>query len=139
MRKLSRNRRGVTPVLSSLLLTVIAVAGMSIAITATYVITDQLHDSMGERLIIEDVWFTRDQDQDQHQVSLYIRNVGKVSVEVVSVYVNRTDQSFTALELEEGNHGWLHASYSWSADSVYEIKVVTMRGTNVADYYVSPS
>lgn len=133
MRKLSRNRRGVTPVLSSLLLTVIAVAGMSIAITATYVITDQLHDSMGERLIIEDVWFTPD------QVSLYIRNVGKVSVEVVSVYVNRTDQSFTALELEEGSHGWLHASYSWSADSVYEIKVVTMRGTNVADYYVSPS
>ena len=133
VRKLSRNRRGVTPVLSSLLLTVIAVAGMSIAITATYVITDQLHDSMGERLIIEDVWFTPD------QVSLYIRNVGKVSVEVVSVYVNRTDRSFTALELEEGNHGWLHASYSWSADSVYEIKVVTMRGTNVADYYVSPS
>jgi hypothetical protein len=133
VRKLLLNRRGVTPVLSSLLLTVIAVAGMSIAITATYVITDQLHDSMGERLIIEDVWFTPD------QVSLYLRNVGKVSVEVASVYVNRTDQSFTALELEQNNHGWLHVSYSWSADSVYEIKVVTMRGTIVADYYVSPS
>jgi hypothetical protein len=133
VRKLLRNRRGVTPVLSSLLLTVIAVAVMSIAITATYVITDQLHDSMGERLIIEDVWFTPD------QVSLYLRNVGKVSVEVASVYVNRTDQSFTALELEQNNHGWLHVSYSWSADSVYEIKVVTMRGTIVADYYVSPS
>ena len=133
MRKLSRNRRGVTPVLSSLLLTVIAVAGMAIAITATYVITDELHDSMGERLIVEDVWFTPD------QVSLYLRNVGKVSVEVVSVYLNRTDQSFTALELEEDSHGWLHVNYSWSVDSVYEIKVVTMRGTNVADYYVSPA
>ena len=133
MRKLSRNRRGVTPVLSSLLLTVIAVAGMSIAITATYVITDELHDSMGERLIVEDVWFTPD------QVSLYLRNVGKVSVEMVSVYVNRTDQSFTALELEQDSHGWLHVSYSWNANSVYEIKVVTMRGTNVADYYVSPA
>ncbi len=133
MRKLSRNRRGVTPVLSSLLLTVIAVAGMSIAITATYVITDELHDSMGERLIVEDVWFTPD------QVSLYLRNVGKVSVEMVSVYVNRTDQSFTALELEQDSHGWLHVSYSWSANSVYEVKVVTKRGTNVADYYVSPS
>ena len=133
MRKLSRNRRAVTPVLSSLLLTVIAVAGMSIAITATYVITDELHDSMGERLVVEDVWFTPD------QVSLYLRNVGKVSVQVVSVYVNRTDQSFTALELEEDNHGWLHVSYSWNADSAYEIKVVTKRGTNVVDYYVSPS
>ena len=106
---------------------------MSIAITATYVITDELHDSMGERLIVEDIWFTPD------QVSLYLRNVGKVSVEMVSVYVNRTDQSFTPLELEEDNNDWLNVDYSWSADSVYEIKVVTGRGTNVADYYVSPS
>jgi hypothetical protein len=133
VRKLSRNKRGVTPVLSSLLLTVIAVAGMSIAITATYVITDELHDSMGERLIVEDVWFT------PAQISLYLRNVGKVSVVVVSVYVNRTDQSFTALDLEENNHGWLHVSYTWNADSVYEIKIITGRGTNVVDYYVSPS
>ena len=133
MRKLWRNRRGITPVLSSLLLTVIAVAGMSIAITATYVITDGLHDSMGERLIVEDVWFTAD------QVSLYIRNVGKVSINVAAVYVNRTSQSFTALELEQNSHGWLNVTFSWSPDSAYEIKVVTRRGTNVVDYYVSPS
>jgi hypothetical protein len=133
VRKLSRNRRGITPVLSSLLMTVIAVAGMSIAVTATYVITDGLHDNMGERLIVEDVWFT------SGQVSLYIRNVGKVSIEVAVVYVNRTDQSFTSLELEQGKHGWLNVAYSWSADSAYEIKVVTRRGTNVVDYYMSPS
>ena len=133
MRKLSRNRRGITPVLSSLLLTVIAVAGMSIAVTATYVITDGLHDNMGERLIVEDVWFT------SGQVSLYLRNVGKVSIEVAAVYVNRTDQSFTSLELEQDKHGWLNVTYSWSADSAYEIKVVTRRGTNVVDYYMSPS
>ena len=133
MRKLSRSRRGITPVLSSLLMTVIAVAGMSIAITATYVITDGLHDNMGERLIVEDVWFTSD------QVSLYLRNVGKVSVNVAAVYIDRIGQSFTALELEQGEHGWLNVTYSWSADSAYEIKVVTRRGTNVVDYYMSPS
>ena len=133
MRKLSRNRRGVTPVLSSLLLTVIAVAGMSIAVTATYVITDELHESMGERLIVEDVWFT------SGQVSLYVRNVGRVSVNVAAVYINRTSQSFTSLELEQNEHGWLTVNYGWSADSAYEIKVVTRRGTNVVDYYVSPS
>jgi hypothetical protein len=133
VRKLSRSRRGITPVLSSLLMTVIAVAGMSIAIAATYVITDGLHDNMGERLIVEDVWFTSD------QVSLYLRNVGKVSVNVAAVYIDRIDQSFTALELEQGEHGWLNITYSWSADSAYEIKVVTRRGTNVVDYYMSPS
>jgi hypothetical protein len=133
LRKLSRNRRGITPVLSSLLMTVIAVAGMSIAVTATYVITDGLHDNMGERLIIEDVWFTSD------QVSLYLRNVGKVSIEVAAVYINRTDRSFTSLELEEGKHGWLKVKYGWKANSAYEIKVVTGRGTTVVGYYMSPS
>ncbi|MCK4884875.1 hypothetical protein KAS24_02280 [Candidatus Bathyarchaeota archaeon] len=119
--------------MSSLLLTVIAVAGMSITVTATYVITDELHESMGERLIVEDVWFTTD------QISLYLRNVGKVSVNIAAVYVNRTGQSFTSLELEQDHHGWLNITYSWSADSAYEIKVVTRRGTNVVDYYMSPS
>jgi len=133
VRKLSRNRRGITPILSSLLLTVIAVAGMSIAVTATYVITDDLHESMGERFIVEDVWFTTD------QISLYLRNVGKVSINVALVYVNSTDQSFTSLEVEQDNHGWLNVTYSWSADSAYEIKVVTRRGTTVVDYYMSPS
>jgi len=133
VRNLLRNRKGITPVLSSLLLMVIAVAAMSIAITATYVITDNLHDIMGERFIVEDVWFTTG------QISIYLRNVGKVSIKIVAVYVNRTSQSFTSLELEEGKHGWLNVTYSWSSNSVYHINVVTSRGTKVVDYYESPS
>ena len=132
MRKLYRNRRGVTPVLSSLLLTVIAVAGMSLAVGATYVITGSLHDNMGERLIVEDVWFN------SNEVWLYLRNVGKVSVNVASVYIKRVDRSFEALRLDQNEHGWLKVTYSWSAGSVYEIKVVTGRGTIVVDYYKSP-
>jgi hypothetical protein len=133
VRKLSRNKRGITPVLSSLLLTVIAVAGMSIAITATYVITDGLHDNMGERFIIEDVWFTSD------KISLYIRNVGKVAIKLDAVYVNKIGQSFSVLELEPNKHGWLNITYSWSSDTAYEINVVTRRATSIVDYYVSPT
>ena len=133
VRNILRNRRGITPVLSSLLLMVIAVAAMSIAITATYVITDNLHDTMGERFIVEDVWFTTG------QISIYLRNVGKVSIKIAAVYVNRTSQSFTPLELEEDKHGWLNVTYSWSSDSVYHINVVSYRGTKVVDYYMSPS
>ncbi len=133
MRKLSRNRRGITPVLSSLLMTVIAVAGMSIAIAATYVITDGLHNNMGERLIVEDVWFTSD------EILLYLRNVGRVLVKIDAIYVNRVGQSFEVLELEQNEHGWLNVAYSWNPNSVYELKVVTVRGTNVAEYYTSPS
>ena len=133
LRNILRNRRGITPVLSNLLLMVIAVAAMSIAITATYVITDNLHDTMGERLIAEDVWFTTE------KISIYLRNVGKVSIKIAAVYVDRTSQSFTPLELEEDKHGWLNVTYSWSSNSVYHLNIVTIRGTKVVDYYTSPS
>lgn len=133
LRNILRNRRGITPVLSNLLLMVIAVAAMSIAITATYVITDNLHDTMGERLIAEDVWFTTE------KISIYLRNVGKVSVKIAAVYVDHTSQSFTPLELEEDKHGWLNVTYSWSSNSVYHLNIVTIRGTKVVDYYTSPS
>jgi len=133
VRNILRNRRGITPVLSSLLLMVIAVAAMSIAITATYVITDNLHDTMGERFIVEDVWFRTD------QISIYLRNVGKVSIKIAAVYVNHSSQSFTYLELEEDKHDWLNVTYSWSSSSVYHINIVTIRGTKVVDYYTSPS
>jgi len=133
VRNILRNRRGITPVLSNLLLMVIAVAAMSIAITATYVITDNLHDTMGERFIVEDVWFTTE------KISIYLRNVGKVSIKIAAVYVDHTSQSFTPLKLEEGKHGWLNVTYSWSFDSVYHINIVTIRGAKVVDYYTSPS
>jgi len=133
LRNILQNRRGITPVLSSLLLMVIAVAAMSIAITATYVITDNLHDTMGERFIVEDVWFTTG------KISICLRNVGKVSIKIAAVYVNRTSQSFTSLDLEEDKHNWLNVTYSWNSDSVHHINIVSSRGTKVVDYYTSPS
>jgi flagellin-like protein len=127
--KILRNKRAVSPVLSSLLLIVIAVAAMSIAITATYVITGNLHDTMGERFVVEDAWFTTG------KISFYLRNVGKVAIKIAAVYVNHTSQSFTPLDLEVDDHGWLNVTYSWKSDSVYYVNIVTSRGTSVVDYY----
>jgi len=133
MRLFLRNKRGVTPVLSNVLLTVVAVAAMSLAASATYVITDNLHQIMGERVIAEDVWFT------SHGIFIYLRNTGKVAVEVSAVYVNFTSQPFTPLMLEVGVHGWLNVTYNWQADALYNINVVTSRGTKIVDYYRTPS
>jgi len=132
VRKLLRDKKGVSPVLSSLLLTVIAVAGMSIAVSATYVITNGLHDNMSERLIVEDVWFNGG------EISVYTRNVGRIKIDIDAIYVNQRSQAFTPLGLEEDQHGWLNITHSWSPDTEYEIKIVTGRGTIVADYYISP-
>jgi len=136
MKRIFRDKRGITPVLSNVLLMVIAVAGMAIAMTATYVITNNLREIMGERFIIEDVWF---KDETTKYIAAYIRNVGKMAIEISAVYVNSTSQSFSSLRLEIGEHSWLDITYDWSLGSVYYINIVTRRGNQVADYYGAPS
>jgi len=133
MKEIFGNKKGITPVLSNLLLMVIAVAGMSIVMTATYVITGNLREIMGERFIVEDVWFTAG------EISLYLRNVGKVPIKIGTVYINYTVESFVPLELDVSDQGWLNVTFSWNSNSLYHINIVTERGTQVADYYESPA
>ncbi len=133
MKRLLKNKLGITPVLSNVLLTVLAVAAMSIAASATYVITENLQQIMGERVIAEDVWFT------SNGISIYLRNVGKTAIETSSAYVNFTSTSFTPLMLEVGEHGWVNITYNWEPASLYNINVVTNRGTKIVDNYKAPS
>ncbi len=132
MRQFLRDKRGVTPVLSNVLLMVVAVAAMSLAASATYVITDNMQQIMGERVIAEDVWFTVD------GISIYLRNIGKVPISVLSVYVNSSSQSFTALNVEVEEDGWLNVTYNWVSNRLYKINVVTTRGVKIMDYYNTP-
>jgi len=126
--------RAITPVLSTLLLTVVAVSIMALATTATYVISTNLRENMSERLIIEDVWF----NPSTGNIHVYLRNIGKISVQVSTVYVNHTSQVFISLKLEIDGHGWLNVSQTWTSNSLYYIDVVTSRGTHVGGYYESP-
>jgi hypothetical protein len=132
MLKLWRNKKAITPVLSNILLLVIAVAGMSISITATYVITGNLRETMGERFIIEDVWFR------PGTISVYLRNTGKTKMSTAGIYVDYVTQPSTELQLEPLEHGWTNITFAWTPDTVYYLKVITSRGTQVADYYKSP-
>jgi len=135
-RRFFSDSRAITPVLSNLLLTVVAVGAMAIATTATYVITTNMREIMSERLIIEDLWF----NNSTGNIQVYLRNVGKVAIQVSAVYVNHTSQSFTPhpFSLEIGKHDWLNISYAWNSGSIYYIDIVTTRGTHVAEYYKAP-
>jgi len=136
MKKLLRSKKAITPVLSNVLMMLIAVAGMSIAITATYVISGNLHDMMGERFIVEDVWFRTGTPR---TIAIYVYNTGKVTISFAAVYVNYTSQSFTTLTLDVGSHSWLNVTYSWNLNTVYHINIASSRGTQIADYYMAPA
>jgi hypothetical protein len=134
IRKLLHDKHAITPVLSSLLLTVVAVAAMALATTATYVITTNLRDNMSERVVIEDLWFNQ-----TSRVDVYLRNVGKVAIHVSAVYINHTPQDFNStFNLEINAHGWLIIPYSWVSGGVYYVDIVTTRGFHVGGYYKAP-
>jgi hypothetical protein len=129
-RDLTHDKHAITPVLSNLLLTVVAVAAMALATTATYVITTNLRENMSERIIIEDLWFNNS------SVKVYLRNVGKVAIHVSAVYINHTSQIFNSpFNLEIGAHDWLNIPYSWVSGGLYYVDIVTNRGTHVGGYY----
>lgn len=128
------DRRAITPVLSSLLLTVIAVAAMAIATSATYVITTNMRETMSERVTVEDVWF----NNSTKSINIYFRNVGRVAVYIVAVYINHTSQSFVGpSRWEIGDNGWVNVSRSWGAHDVFYIDVVTTRGNHFPAFYTT--
>ena len=135
IKRFLRDKRAITPVLSSLLLTVIAVAAMSIATSATYVITTNLRETMSERVIVEDVWF----NSTTHTIDVYAHNVGKVAIQVSAVYVNHVGQLFNSpFRLGLNEHGWLSVAYNWNSGDVYYIDILTSRGTHIASNYNAP-
>lgn len=135
IKRLIKNKRAITPVLSHLLLTVVAVAAMTIATTATYVITTNLRETMSERVIVEDLWF----NNSTHMVQVYLRNTGKVAVHISAVYLNHTARSFSRpFNLEIGQHRWLDIQEDWASSSVYSLNIVTTRGTHIEGYYKTP-
>jgi hypothetical protein len=133
--KFSAGNRGITPVLSSLLLTVVAVAAMAIATSAAYVITTNMRETISERIIVEDVWFSNWTSS----TDIYLRNVGKVAVSICAVYVNYTSQYFPKpFDLGIGQHGWLNISQTWAPTSLLYVDILTTRGTHAAAYYNVP-
>jgi Flp pilus assembly pilin Flp len=135
VKRFLRDKRAITPVLSHLLLTVVAVAVMSIATSATFVITTNLRETMSERVIVEDVWF----NSATGTVDVYVRNVGKAAIQVSAVYVNRVGRPFNSpFRLELKKHGWLNIICSWNSGETYYIDIVTTRGTHIASYYKAP-
>ena len=135
LKKFFKNKRAITPVLSHLLLTIVAVSIMSLATSATFIITTNLRETMGERLLVEDVWFEEGSDK----VSIYVRNVGKVSTQIAAVYVNKVGQLFNSpFNLEINENDWVTVNFSWISEEAYYIDILTDRGTHIASYYKAP-
>jgi hypothetical protein len=113
---------------------------MSIAASATYVITSNMRSTMGERIVVENVYF----NTTTNTVNAYLFNVGKADIEITNVYINQSGPQPGPIgaidfKLEAGESGWLNITYAnLQSGSVIYLDIVTTRGLHIADYYTIP-
>jgi FlaG/FlaF family flagellin (archaellin) len=130
-----RDKRALTPVLSSLLLTVIAVGGMAIATSTTFIITTNMKETMSERIVAEDIWF----NTATNTIDVYLSNIGKVDIHISNIYVNHTSQPYNSpFNLNVNGHDWMTIFIDWNSGDLYYVDIVTNRGTHIADTYRAP-
>jgi len=144
LRKLRRSKRAVSPVLSTVILVLIVVIGMSF-IFAFFV--DYVRDyqqgrgsSVMELLEIEDVYFVAN-----NTVEVWLYNYGEIDLEIDAVYVNGLSMNATTLYtdwiLDPYDHEKFIVTlvYDWEPNSSYYFKFVTVRGSSVERSYYAPN
>jgi membrane-bound inhibitor of C-type lysozyme len=143
--KAVRGRRGISNIIGELLVLAIVVGlmtgvivfynGLVNPIQQNYKSTaQQAEDSLKERFLIEDVnFFTQGSDE---ELNVTIFNFGDISLNIATFYINGAMLSTSSLISsppsglvglnQSGSFVW---AYSWSSGGVYQVKVVTERGT----------
>jgi len=144
VRRFLKGRRGVSHIISVLLVTVMTVA-MSVSVFVWAVnLVGQYQGSYGilfsknvdklkECFVIEDVWFV-----DDDNITIYVKNVGEIPIKVVSVYVNHAPvtTSPSSQTIGIGEHKKLRVvDQSWTSGQTYHITIVTERGNTISGYW----
>ena len=97
MKRMLRSRKGVSPVIASVLMIVVTIIGMSFlfAVSVNYATDYQLGrgGAVLELMVIEDVWI-----RDSTTVDIWVYNVGKVDLQISNLYVNDYKANITHID-----------------------------------------
>jgi flagellin-like protein len=131
MKRLIRSRKGLSPVLSTVLMILVAITGMSLlfAFFVNYARDFQLGSgsAVRESVVIEDVCFNS-----TSHVEVWVYNVGKVDFKITTVYINDKQASIASgsdVAVSVGKHGKLMVSSDFALGGIYDFKIVTERGS----------
>jgi flagellin-like protein len=150
MRRLIKNTKAVSPVIATVLMIMITMAGMAILFGFVISYSDAYKAGVGssvmESLTIEDIWISPSSVPDPlHTVQLSVYNVGKVDSTITSAYVNGLALTKDGnLNLKEsiivGQH--LTVTLNWNQpfahNQKYTIRISTQSGSNFDVTYKSP-
>ena len=150
MKKLFMNRKAVSPVIATVLMIMVTMAGMAILFGFVISYSDAYKAGVGssvmESLTIEDTWISPSSVPDPvHTVQLSVYNVGKVDSTITSAYVNGLALTKSGnLNLKEsitiGQH--LTIALNWNQafghGQQYTFRISTLSGSNFDIIYTSP-
>ena len=132
MRNILKSKKGISPILATLLLIVIAVA--AIIVTYAWIVTymSDTTSQAGELIVVEDVSFYT-----AGKINITVRNTGTADSEIVSIYIGTTSSSLvlqasvsTTLPqvISEGTAEVFSVDYSWTDETRYYFKIFTKSG-----------
>ena len=138
MKRLLKNGKGLSPVLSAVLMILIVVTGMSLlfAFFVNYARDFQVGSGSAvlESMTVEDVWFR----VSPNRAEVWVFNLGKVDFRITSVYVNDNlaDIGSSYVEVGVGEHKQLTVNYGFVSGYSYSFKILTERGSAFEGTYV---
>jgi flagellin-like protein len=138
MRSIIKSRKGISPILATLLLIVIAVAAVIVTYAWVMTFTSSTTSQAGAVLTVENVRFYTDQNKDYIEVVL--RNSGTASAKIVEVYAGTSSSALTAQDpvsltyvpitqlVSDGSSLSVTIEYDWTEGTRYYFKMATDAG-----------
>lgn len=135
---LFKSRRGITPVLSTIILVGATIISFSLilAFTNQWLKISRFYDVEGvyERIIIEDIWFSP--LQGNRVIRLTVTNVGKIDVEIILISIFIKDNNALVKSYNPQVHLYVICEpvpidiildSPWTPNTTYRIEIVTSR------------
>jgi flagellin-like protein len=136
-----KSKKGISPILATLLLVVIAVAAIIItyAWVTTYMTSQTSHAGVFLKKDADCLWQTSN-------ITMYIRNTGTSNAEIDKVYINseqigESDLNFnpsSKIVEKEGGTITIVITYSWTSDTTYTFQVSPKVGEPLGFQEVAP-
>jgi len=130
MRSMLKSKKGISPILATLLLIVIAVAAVIVTYAWVMTFTASTTSQAGAMLTVENVRFYGSGEDD---IEIVIRNSGTADAEVVEVYLGEASSDLQ--KVSSGDIAYVPSSKIISAGSSLEIDIENVDWESGTRYY----
>jgi len=131
--KLFKSKKGISPILATLLLVVIAVAAIVVTYAWVMTYTGHLTGQAGVVLYLANVNFY---GSGNNQIDIDVGNSGTSGTTIIQVYIGTSsstldNQTITPVTLGAGLVSRVTVTYSWQLGATYYFKVLTSTGQSL--------